>query len=213
MSEEILTMENLMGSNARERINNVMMQEILVDEETKVLFDEFCEEIAESDLTDVELVEMIKVFPHNLKTLLAANVKNRDIDKLFRQAEYDEFILDFKSIDKKGENGFEKRYSKIRTVDFKKFLKKRILTREEIEFLISEVTKKSGLVNLSYKESHETYSGPNVYLVGLIKAHKSLSESKQTQARRKITEIVNKILLRNVLQEVREFNNANVIKK
>lgn len=213
MSEEILTIENLMGSNARERINNVMMQEILTDEEAKVLFDELCEEINESDLTDLEFIDMIKVFPHNLKSLIAMNIKNRDIDKLFRQAEYDEFILDLKSIDKKGENEFEKRYSKIRVIDYKKFLKKRILTREEVEFLISEVTKKSGLVNLSYKEKHETYSGPNMYLVSLIKAHKTLSESKHTQARKKIAEIVNKILMRDVLEKVREFNNANVIKK
>ena len=205
MSEEILTIENLLGSNARERINYVMMQEIL--------FEELCGEISESDLTDLEFVEMIKVFPHNLKMLLAANIENRDIDRLFRQKEYEEFIMDVKNIDDNGDNEFEKRYSKIRTADFKKFLKKRILTREEIEFLIVEVTRKSGLVNLSYKEKHETYSGSNMYLVSLVKAHKTLSESKHSQARRKIAEMVNKILLKNVLGKVREFNNKNVITK
>ena len=213
MEKEEITIEKILGSNAKEKTQQKMMQEILFDNETKSLFDDVCEEIYQSDITDVELVEMIKLLPHDLKSLLTMSVKNRQIGQLFRQTEYEEFIVDVKEFDDKGNNEFEKRYSNIREVDFKKFLKKRILTREEIEFLINEVVKKSGLEQLSYKERHETYSGENVYLLTLIKAHKKLTESKHTQARSKIKAKVNAILLKKVLEDIKKFNNTTVIEK
>lgn len=213
MEKEEITIEKVFGSNAKEKTQQKMMQEILCDDETKTLFDAVCEEISQSDITDVELVEMIKLLPHDLKSLMTMSVKNRHIGQLFRQDEYDEFILDIKAFDDKCNNEFEKRYSNIREVDFKKFLKKRILTREEIEFLINEVVKRSGLEQLSYKERHETYSGENVYLLTLIKAHNKLIESKHTQARSKIKAKVNAILLKRVLEDIKKFNNTTVIEK
>ena len=211
MVNEKITIEKLIGENAVERTKTVMMKEVLLDEETHSLFNDVCDELNESEITDIELVEMINLLSHDLKSLISISLKNRNIGQLFRLKEYEEFILDCKSYDKNKENNFEKRFVNIKTVDYKKFLKKRILTREEIESLIGLVVKKSGLESLSYKEKHETYSGDNEYLKSLVKAHKILSGSKHTQVRSEIKLNVNKILLKNVLINLKEYNcNAKI---
>ena len=86
-----------------------------------------------------------------------------------------------------------------------KFLRKRLLTRYELELLFIMTSKRTEIKGLSYKEKHE-YKGEDIFLRQLSCAHASLTEPRQSKARHNT---LNNIKINLMLDVISLFKNLN----
>lgn len=214
MNSDKTTAEYLFGEDYKQKILNNYMREFINDEETQALFDELCFELSESLLSDVEIIEKIKILPYNMAFSVMHNIKNRDVEvlnRLMRDLYYEEFLREVDLIDNKGENAFEFRYSKFRANILGKlssrFLDKRVLTREELQVLISIVESKTGEKMRLEMHDHEFYKGDNKYCIELVKAHSIMAKVDVANVRRKIIDNNKKHYLRKIIQDLKQNNN------
>lgn len=202
---------NMFGKDWREKLNQSRLAEFITDAEIRTLFDEVCDEINESMITDYELIELVKVLPHVIGVSIISNIKNRDRENLMSlltACYYDQFIKDVSSVDDNGVSAFEKRFEKISRTNIDYFINERMLTREELELLIIKVTKKSNLKDKSYSATHEKYSGDNKYLKLLVKAHNSLTRTRNYEIRKEILQKTKLSQIKNIIKRIREYNKS-----
>ncbi len=214
MSEDLKIVEGLFGKDYKQKILNVYMGDFL-DEETKILFDDVCEELGDSSILNSDIIELFSVLPYKISYSLIYSIKNRNSEELFdllRAKFYNDFIRDVKIESLDNTNGFEKRYLNLRAngieKNAKKFLEMRLLTREELQCLIAMVEKKANVKLGLAKYDYEFYKGDNQYCKQLIKAHSILTNTEHSKARTKIVDKNKKQYLSKILQEVKKLNNA-----
>ena len=58
--------ERMFGKNARERLLNARISEFVTDDATKLVFDELCDVLSSSNITNKEIVEKLMILPYNI---------------------------------------------------------------------------------------------------------------------------------------------------
>ncbi len=215
MNQDKTSAEYVLGKDYKEKVLKNYMREFLNDDETQALFEELCFELGDSCLSDIELLEKIKILPYNMAYSVIHNIRGRDAETLMgllRDSYYDEFIQAVDCVDDNGENAFEFRYLRFRANILKKlsskFLDKRVLTREELQVLITAIeTKTCEKLGLE-KHDHEFYKGDNKYCIELVKAHSIMVRVDVANVRRKIIENNKKHYLRKIIQEIKQNNKV-----
>ena len=203
MENQEETINQMFGENYKKKMTQSLAETELTDKELNELFFALCDEINSSMITSLELVELIKVLPHNLCLLLINKQEILDKDELsaiLRSVEYDEFVKDMNTFVRKDVSKFEVRFNS----DLDQT--GRILTCEEIECLINKVLKKSNIEDISFKNTHYDYDGDNKYLKLLIKARKTLSKRNASTAFKEMYFKRKKELLRNLLTKMKKYN-------
>lgn len=201
------SVEAMFGADVLNYVHKCMIKEVAGEPELKILFDAICETIDGGTITDLELVRIMKVLPYEIVTTIFDELKNRnslELRDIYSSVLYDQFIKDCNNIDAKGETGFEKRFTKQNKVNA---LENRLLTRYEIEDLIDTVVKKEGLKGSSYSYTHEKYDGKHKYLKLLIKAHKSLSDNRNSSKLHSIMKQIKPSIMQAVLIDLKKYEN------
>lgn len=195
--------EQMFGKDYKEKIIDSLMRTEL-DIETNMLFVELCDEINSSMITSIELINLIKVLPHNLCLLVIDKQKvldENELSMLLRAVEYDEFIKDVNTFVRKDIPKFEIRYaSDLEQKD------RRILTCEEIECLINKVINKSYIEDKSFKNTHYDYDGDNKYLKLLVKARKAVMKRDNTKSFGEMYAKHKKEQLKKLIKKMKEYN-------
>lgn len=195
--------EQMFGKDYKEKIIDSLMRTEL-DIETNMLFVELCDEINSSMITSIELINLIKVLPHNLCLLVIDKQKvldENELSMLLRTVEYDEFIKDVNTFVGKDISKFEIRYaSDLEQKD------RRILTCEEIECLINKVINKSYIEDKSFKNTHYDYDGDNKYLKLLVKARKAVMKRDNTKSFGEMYSKHKKEQLKKLIKKMKEYN-------
>ena len=206
--EEIIN--QMFGKDYKEKIIDSLMRTEL-DIETNKLFVELCEEINSSMITSIELINLIKVLPHNLCLLVIDKQKvldENELSMLLRAVEYDEFIKDVNTFVRKNISKFEIRYAS--NLDQKD---RRILTCEEIECLINKVINKSNIEDKSFKNTHEEYDGDNKYLRLLVRVRQAVKKRDNSKIFAEIYTKHKKEKLQKLIKKMKEYNLGVEIEK
>lgn len=203
--------EQMFGKDYKEKMAQSLMETELTDKELNELFVELCSEINSSMITSIELINLIKVLPHNLCLLVIYKQKVLDENELsviLRTVEYDEFVKDMNTFVRKDVSKFEVRYaSDLEQKD------RRILTCEEIECLINKVFKKSNIEDTSFNNTHYNYDGDNKYLRLLVKARKAVNKRDKSKSFGEIYTKHKKEQLQKLIKKMKEYNMGVEIEK
>lgn len=195
--------EHMFGKGYKEKMIRTLMETELTDEELNELFFVLCDEINSSMITSLELVELIKVLPHNLSLLLINKqeiLDKNELDAILRVVEYDEFVKDMNTFVRKDVSKFEVRFN----CSLER--KGRILTCEEIETLINKVIKKSNIEDKSFKNTHYEYDGDNKYLKLLVKARKAVIKRDNSKSFGEMYAKHKKEQLKKLIKKMKEYN-------
>ena len=203
------SIERLFGKNAKEKMLQVQIEEFATDDKTKELYNELCDMVNDSDLTNKDLIDLVLNLPYNMGYAVLAKAKSEreNIISEYREQLFQEFLQDAKDVSKNGVSKFERRFL-TKPSNIEKFLKDRILTRYELEMLFDKISKYTHLKDLSYKEKHE-YKGEDKLLRQLSSAHSVLTNPKQSRARNNLFNTVKQSLLKETIVKIKTLNVSN----
>ena len=88
------SIERLFGKNAKEKMLQVQIEEFATDDKTKELYNELCDMVNVSDLTNKDLIDLVLNLPYNMAYAVLAKNKNgrESLISEYREQLFQEFL-------------------------------------------------------------------------------------------------------------------------